>query len=184
MFETKGEVAEWRLVYDHLTTLRMGDIVTYEFLTKLLGRDFLDAREPFYQANRRLLVTHRRGFENVPSVGYRMITAEEHEKMANKHHRRGRRQLKRSLSYIHNVDRTQLSPEALRRFDALEDNLARQVDFTRRLDSRVAKVEKALAQARDERPRVESEMEQRITERVERTIQDLVEKHFKVQPDV
>lgn len=95
-FQPKGDVAEWRVVYDHLTTLKVGDVVTYEHLSELLERDFLAARGPFHKANKALLDSHKRGMVNVKNTGYRVVTAAEHEAVARDQHRFAKRRLRKS----------------------------------------------------------------------------------------
>lgn len=149
-FEPKGDVAEWQLVYDRLSTLAVGDVITYDELTLLLGRDFLQARGPFHKANKRLLEEHSRGLLNVKNVGYRVVTAAEHEMAARDQHRFAKRRLTTAKRWVRNTDRAELEPEVAERFDRLEESLGRQIDFTRRLDKRVARVEKAIKESRNE----------------------------------
>ncbi|HEX2578661.1 MAG TPA: hypothetical protein VHK88_20120 [Aquihabitans sp.] len=149
-FEPKGEVAEWRLVYDHLVGLKVGDIITYDRLSGILGREFLHGRGPFHRANRELLATHRLGLVNVKGVGYRVVTAAEHEDAARGQHRSARRRLRRAKEWIEHTDRADLTPEVRSRFDQLEEHLSRQIDFTRRLDGRLKKAEQAIAEVREQ----------------------------------
>lgn len=142
-FQPKGDVAEWQLIYDQLVTMRVGQVVSYNDLTDILGRDFLPARGPFHKANRKLLETRKRGLLNVKNVGYRVVTAAEHEMAARSQHRFANRRLRRARDWIENTDRNELPEEIRQRFDQLEAHIGRQIDFTRRLDGRLAKVEKA-----------------------------------------
>lgn len=144
-FQPKGDVAEWQLVYDYIVNLKIGQVVTYDELTNVLGRDFLPARGPFHKANKHLLATKKRGLLNVKNVGYRVVKAVEHEGAARSQHRFANRRLRRARDWIENTDRNELPAEVRARFDGLEAHLARQIDFTRRLDGRLAKVEKATA---------------------------------------
>lgn len=162
-FKPKGDVAEWRVVYDHLTSLDVGAVVTYEELSGLLGRDFLAARGPFHKANQALLGSHKRGMVNVKNEGYRVVTAAEHEDVARNQHRFAKRRLRKSKHWLANTDRSELAPEAVERFDRLEHSLDRQIDFTRRLDRRVARVEKALNASRSEMAEQASETADRLT---------------------
>lgn len=149
-FEPKGDVAEWRLVYDHIATLKIGEVVAYEKLTELLGREFKEARGPFHKANRELLARHKRGMLNVKNVGYRVVPAKEHERAARDQHKYAKRRLRASKHWLANTDRGELEPEVAERFDRIESQLDRQIDFTRRLDKRVERVEKALQASRSE----------------------------------
>lgn len=149
-FEPKGDVAEWQLVYDHIATLDVGDVVTYEKLSELLDREFKTARGPFHKANKELLAEHKRGLLNVKNVGYRVVSAIEHESAARDQHKYAKRRLRASKHWLTNTDRGELPPEVAERFDRIEQSMDRQIDFTRRLDKRVQRVEKALEASRSE----------------------------------
>ncbi len=146
-FQTKGDRPEWQIVYDHLRTLNVGDTVTYATLDRLLGRDFTPDRSPIYRATKQLEADDRRTLANVPNVGYRVVTAVEHEDLARHHHKKSRRQMKRALRRIQSADRSQLDADQIRRFDAVELTLSRHADAIRRLDARVAKTEQAIQAA-------------------------------------
>ena len=149
-FEPKGDLAEWQLIYNHISTLNVGDTVTYDKLTELLDREFKTARGPFHKANRELLANHKRGMLNVKNVGYRVVPAEEHENAARDQHKYAKRRLRASKHWLANTDRAELPPEVAERFDRIEGSLDRQIDFTRRIDKRVQRVEKALEASRSE----------------------------------
>ena len=166
-FEPKGDVAEWQLVYNHIETLDVGDIVTYEKLSELLGREFKTARGPFHKANRQLLSKHKRGMLNVKNVGYRVVTAEEHELAARDQHKYAKRRMRASKHWLANTDRSELAPEVAERFDRIEGQLDRQIDFTRRLDKRVERVEKALDASRSEAGDQARETSDRLTKLTE-----------------
>ena len=161
-FEPKGEVAEWQLVYDHIVTLDVGDVVTYEQLDDILGRDFRQARGPFHKANRELLTEQRRGMLNVKNTGYRVVPAEEHEHAARDQHRYAKRRLRKSKHWLANTNRDELAPEVAERFDRIEQSLDRQIDFTKRLDKRVQRVEKALEDSRSEQHETAAETASRL----------------------
>lgn len=166
-FEPKGDVAEWQLIYNHLVTLNVDDVVEYDTLTELLGREFKSARGPFHKANRHLLADHKRGMLNVKNVGYRVVPAEEHERAARDQHRFAKRRLRASKHWLANTDRSELPAEVAERFDRLEEQLDRQIDFTRRIDKRVARVEKALEASRDEAAGQARETSERLSKLME-----------------
>lgn len=165
-FEPKGDIAEWQLILDRLVKLKVGDVITYEELTTILGRDFLQARGPFHKANKRLLETKKRGLLNVKNTGYRVVTSAEHELAARDQHRYANRRLRSSRRWLTNTDRSDLAPEVAERFDRLEQSLDRQIDFTRKLDRRVANVEKALKASRSENAESASATSERLTKLV------------------
>ena len=46
MFTPKGDRAEWRVIYDHTRTMTPGEVLTYERISGLLGRDSRTGRGP------------------------------------------------------------------------------------------------------------------------------------------
>lgn len=140
MFETKGDLPEWRLVYDHAATLEVGDTITYDDLDAILGRDFKASRTPIYDAIRHLEQDSSRTLRNVQNVGYRVAQAIEHEELARHHHRKSGRSIRRAASKIASADRTQLTAEERRRFDDMQAQLDQQATMLRRLDTKVTGV--------------------------------------------
>jgi exonuclease VII large subunit len=145
MFTKKDVKSEWEKVYDYISVLSVGDEIDYADLDLILGRDFRSARTPFVRANKELLERNQRGMLNVRGVGYRVVTASEHEAAAKRHHKSARRQLTRAHQWVKNADRSQLTPEERQRFDRIELSLSRQLQHTKALEERVQKMEQATA---------------------------------------
>ena len=151
MFEVKGDRAQWRTVYEHISTMDIGDVIKHDELTGLLpDAPESSIRPAFYRAVQECETELSRTFANVRGVGYKMVAANEHERLARTHHRRAKRQLKRAKRKATSADRSQLTREERARIDAVELNLARQIEMTSRLETRVAKVETDLKTARRE----------------------------------
>jgi hypothetical protein len=72
-FNPKNDQSQATLVYGHLCDMENGDVVTYEELSQLLGREFLDDRGPFIIALRRFEKLGRGTFRNVRKMGYRYV---------------------------------------------------------------------------------------------------------------
>lgn len=173
MFEVKGDRAQWRTVYERISAMNIGDTIKHEELAGLLA----DAPEPsvrsaFYRAVQECETELKRTFTNVRGVGFKMAAANEHERLARGHHKRAKRQLKRAKRKATSADRSQLTREERTRIDAVELNLARQIEMTTRLESRVAKVETDLKAARREQ-RTDSAV---LAERVDK-LAELLTKH-------
>ena len=63
-----------RMIYDRLKKSRVGDVVTYEELTKLVGRDVTDgAHGNLYSARRRLLREDQIVFDTVRKIGLQRL---------------------------------------------------------------------------------------------------------------
>jgi hypothetical protein len=117
-FSPKGDVPEWRLIYDGLLTdADFGTVITYDMLDDALGRPFLPGRWPIYRARRELAEMRSRWIESVPGVGYEVIEAREHINAAQARKRRARTQLKQMVTIQNVTDLARLTPEELVVYD-------------------------------------------------------------------
>jgi hypothetical protein len=117
-FEPKGEKPEWQMVYDDLLLKAdFGDVITYAMLEETLGRPFASNRGPLYRARDHLGDMQKRWLEAVPNIGYRVIDAAEHIRVAAGHKAKGRRQYGRMLKVMQVTDLTKLGPDELATWD-------------------------------------------------------------------
>jgi hypothetical protein len=117
-FAPKGEKPEWQMVYDELlATADFGDVITYAMLEETLGRPFAPNRGPLYRAREQLGELRKRWLEAVPNVGYRVVDAAEHVRLAATHKLKGRRQYGRMLKVMQVTDLTRLGPDQLATWD-------------------------------------------------------------------
>jgi hypothetical protein len=118
-FQPKGDVPEWRLIYDALLERAgFGDIITYAQLDEALGRPFEANRSPFYRARQHMGEMRSRWLVAVPRQGYRVIEAREHLTAAQSHKRRARRQLGLMVRVQEVTDLSVLSAAELATFDS------------------------------------------------------------------
>lgn len=136
-FEPKGDVAEWRLVYDHLKDLERGSVVTIESIEELLGRPLGQNRSPVYRAIRELEENNSRTIATVRGIGYRIADPNEHLGLGLSHSGRARRQLRRGLQRAESADRGGLAPAAAARLEAFEATTSRLVEFLGRMSKAV-----------------------------------------------
>ena len=117
-FQPKGEKAEWLMIFDELLSdADFGTIVTYEQLDELLKRRFDTNRAPIYRARGELGDRRKRWLEAVPRVGYRVIEANEHVRVATQHKRKARRQMTTMVKVSQVTDISRLTPSELAEFD-------------------------------------------------------------------
>lgn len=128
-FEPKGDVAEWRTVYDHLRKLEPGAIISTEDLEELLGRPLGQNRGPIYRATRELEENDSRTIATVRGTGYRIAEASENLGLALSHSSRARQQLRRGLRRAESADRRALTPSVAARLEAFEATTSRLVEF-------------------------------------------------------
>lgn len=142
MFDPKGEIPEWRIVYDHAVTVPVDGVVTYEDLDALLGRTFTDSRAPIYRVQKELLENDHRTMVNVIGVGYRVGKANEHAGLASGQRKRARHSMTKAVRIVDGTNRQVLTRDETVRLDRLEFNLKQQAIILRKQDSRIGVVEK------------------------------------------
>jgi hypothetical protein len=137
----------WRIVYEYIKTLDIGDIVTEDELMALMpdAPTMNAVIAAFHSALAVLETNDSRSFDRVRLVGWRMVEAREHESLARRQHRRSRRRLQAASRKAHAADRGRLTAEERARMDAIEMNLARQEDMIRRLESRQQRTDARVA---------------------------------------
>lgn len=163
MFETKADRAQWRIVYDALVRMNIGDTIRDEEIVALIP----DAAEgsvrgAFYRAMTEMETERKRSFARVRGVGYRMVQAIEHADLARGQHRKAKRRLKAAHRKAHSADRSLLTQEERQRLDALEINLSRQRDMIARLNGRVEKLDATLKDARREQKSDAANLAERV----------------------
>ena len=171
-FTPKGDVAEWRMLYDRIRSLDIGGILTYEDMDEILGRDFKEDRGPIYRCAKELEDNDHRTLAAVRNVGYRIVEPREHAQLATHHHRKSRRQLGKAVGKAASADRSKLTADERQRIDGLEMSLRRHADMIRRLDERTAKQADELKALRREKDGDVAS----LSERVDR-LASLLERH-------
>jgi len=110
-FQPKGDVPEWRMVYEKLLAdAQFGDVITYAMLDAALGRSFVENRSPLAKAKAKLAEWRKRQIVVIPTVGYRVVEAREHLDVATDYQRRGQRQLQRMARALDSTPTEYLTP--------------------------------------------------------------------------
>ena len=142
MFEVKGHKAQWEIVTDVLETKNIGDIATYEEILEALGPGFSrSALSSVVGTAIRKFRDRKRTFENVRLVGWRMVEATEHLRLARRQQVKSKRRLAEAVSISASTDLRRLDPEQRRAQQAQELHLRKLLDRVSRLEERQAKTE-------------------------------------------
>jgi hypothetical protein len=136
IFRPKGDLPEWRLIYDEFRKHRPGDVVTYQQLTEILGRDFRASRVPLQRAIKELENADHRTLVCERGTGYRIASAAEHEQLAHLHSKRSRRQLTKAVAKARSANRAELTSDQAHRLDNLEVHLSQHAGMLARLNAR------------------------------------------------
>lgn len=163
-FQPAGDRARWRVVYELLRETQTGDVLTYGEIGAALGLDPDGERHALQMAVRRAAKEHevadRRAIEAVPNVGYRVVEAPEHLRLARGQQKRAGKALERGHSKVVHVDLSGMEPETRHAFEVVARAFSMQMDFNRRFDVRQKRLEESL---------------DAMTERTERTEQEIAD---------
>jgi hypothetical protein len=174
-FEPAGESARWRIIYEQLAALDVGQTLTYEVMADALELDATSDRHVMQVAMRRaareLQVVNKHAVEAVKNVGYRVVEAEEHLRLAKGQQRKSSLALKRGDDLVKNVDLSDVDPEIRHAFQVVASAFAMQQDFNRRTDIRQKKLEESLAAMKVKSTKTEDEVAE-ILERLKQLEQD------------
>jgi DNA-binding winged helix-turn-helix (wHTH) protein len=148
LFEPKGEVAEWRLIFDHLLSgAEFGDVITYDQLADVLEKSVEEVkrtRHAIYRARKEFGEQRRRWLVALPGRGYRVIQAVEHLSVANQHKSKARRQYESALTVSNVTDLSRLTGEQLASFDAQRKILGTLAAFAHAHEQRLNAIEDIL----------------------------------------
>lgn len=161
-FRPIGDQARWRIVYEKLVATETGGVITYEEIADALELDAKDDRHAIQMAVRRAGREHeevdKRAIEAVPNVGYRMVEAPEHLRLARGHQKKASTALRNGHSKVVNVDLSGLEPETRHAFEVVARAFALQMDFNRRMDVRQRQLEDNIGSIADRAARSEEEI--------------------------
>lgn len=173
MFEVKGDKPQWRVIYDRISRMGIGDVITIEELEALLPG--VAVRPPFYHAVKKVEENLSRTFENVRGVGYKMSEPRNHEKLARDKHKGARKMLQKAQRKVASADRALLTPDERRRLDELEHHFARHSEMLKRLDDRQLKTERRVEDA-EQRVALTEKEQMRLVDRVDE-MESLLKRH-------
>lgn len=147
-FEPKGDVAEWRLIYDEVRGLAVDEVLLLERLEEVLGRPVERNRTPVYRAIRELERNHHRTLATIRGVGYRVAKPDEHLGLGLAHSSRARSELRRGLERSESADRSKLDPSVTSRLEAFESTTSRLVEFLGHMSKTVDQHASQIAEVR------------------------------------
>lgn len=165
-FTPSGEQSRWRIVYDILLTCNIGDLVTYESLGRALdlfwnpGGDRHLIQMAVRRAAREYLEQEKRALEVVRNEGYRVTEATERPRLVRKHSAKLKRTMQRGHDLAVHVDYSGLDMEARRLLENAAATFYAQMQVTKALLRRQARLDEALTHVATKQERSDSEMEQ------------------------
>jgi hypothetical protein len=154
-----AEVARWRIIYDMLQPLAVGEVLTYETMAERLGLDPASDRQSIQMAARRalreLLEVDHRAADAVKNVGYRIAKPVEHIDLARQRNRRAGRQIAVGHSVATKVNLDGMDPQSVSALAAIARGFAMQAEINRRLAARQEQHEEMLGMLMERVERLE-----------------------------
>lgn len=161
-FQPSGETARWRIIYNLLAGVEVGEVLDYVTMADALELNHTKDRHVIQVAMRRAAAqlerVEKHAVEAVNNVGYRVVQAEEHLRLAKKYQAKSSKALALGQSKVINVDLSNVDPEVRQAFAVVASAFAMQVDFNRRTDIRQQKLEQSLESMRIQSTRTEEEV--------------------------
>lgn len=161
-FQPSGETARWRIIYDLLAEVEVGEVLDYVTMANALELNHTKDRHVIQVAMRRAAAqlerVEKHAVEAVNNVGYRVVQAEEHLRLARKYQAKSSKALALGQSKVINVDLSNVDPEVRQAFAVVASAFAMQVDFNRRTDIRQQRLEESLESMRIQSTRTEEEV--------------------------
>jgi hypothetical protein len=165
-FQTKREKPQWEYAYDLFAIAERGQVVTYEELGEALQFNHVGNRsriqQAVHQAVKRLEAGEKKTLEAIPNVGYRVVPANEHVRVAKKHQSRVVKATKRGLSTTLNVDFNELTEIEKALVLVANRAFALQYEQIRRLDIRQRRLETKVDQVVEDHEGKLGDQEERI----------------------
>lgn len=171
MFNPVNEISRRKQLIDLVSETDFGAVIEYDSLGEMFGlEDRRDIQSAVNSAKSSVEKNTRRALQAVPNKGYRVVDPSEHYGLAVHHQRKGRKQLRRALSKVNNVELDQLTSDQRTAVIAARVALAAQADFERRADLKYANRQEMETHMREQSEKVErSESEVKsLMDRIER----------------
>ena len=161
-FKPKGDIAQWRTVYNLLTKTPVDATITYNTLAEALNLHPRTDRHRIQAAARkaaeRLLKTDSRAIENVSETGYRIVTAAQQIPLAGKQIEKAGNALDKGHDLTQNVRLDELTSEERQIVNSMTVGFAQVAQWARQINQRVgdhedrlSDVEAELARLRDKK---------------------------------
>ncbi|MEV0391981.1 hypothetical protein [Polymorphospora rubra] len=147
----RGAVARWRVIYQALTALQPGCLLSYEDMGGLLGLDVRDVsdKQTILVAARKaadeLRTRERKVCTIVYGRGYQHARADQILALAHGHQARAVAEVEVAHSKIETIDLSQVEPTLARLIQATAAGFTRQAGMMRQLDVRQARLETVMA---------------------------------------
>ena len=140
MFEPKGEKPYWEMIFDYLKDKEVGDSITYDELSEVIGKDITQSRSAVYKARKRLLEHSNNFLEIERGAGYKIVEGMDIMKHAKNRHKFAKHQIVAADYETANIDVAILAPEEKKK---LQDFMSHNANIQQAFSNRIDRIEKA-----------------------------------------
>lgn len=126
----------WQTIYKYIKELPVSGVLEYTEIEQMLALPIDKARPSVYKAIRELEAQDSRTMENVQGVGYRVVHANEHERLVRGDVYAMKRRANRALRKTIYVRREDLDREQQTRLDDMQLHLMKTDDMLNRINER------------------------------------------------
>ena len=162
MFEPAGDRARWRIAYDLLAELKVGDTAKYEDLGEALDLDPVEDRPTIQSAVRRaaqsLLRDKQHAIEVEANLGYRVVEPGKQLELAHRHRRKAGRQIKLARGQVDHVDFNGMAADTRRGFEVMAIGLSVVADMVSRIETPTDRLESTIATFAQSKERTDEEV--------------------------
>ena len=136
-FEKIGEKSRKDYALEVLRSHTVGQVVTYDALSEAVGSgDRAVIQAAARDAAKDFLKFDKHAIEAVPNEGYRIVTADEHVRLAEKQRKRSVRTIRKGQHLVSRVDFNTMTPEARKLAEVMELGFAHMLEAERRISAR------------------------------------------------
>ena len=162
-FESIGEKARWRVVYEKLITMSVGDVLTYDRMADLLDLDPRDDRHSMQMAVRRaaqqFLQDDSRALEAVRGIGYEIVAPEDQLRLAKQHNVRAGTQIAMAQALVVCVDLSEVQQAVRDGFEMMALGFSQQDEINRAQQRKNTAMMRALSTASTKQERTQEEVD-------------------------
>jgi len=140
MFKPKGEKPLWKFIYNYVLPLNLGDVVSYEGLSAVVGQDVKINRTVVYSANKHLLRDTKRLLVVERGIGYKVVDGMDIMYHAEKRHDMANRHVSLANFETKNINTIKLTPDEKQK---LQDFMSFNANIRSAFVQKIDRIEKA-----------------------------------------
>lgn len=139
MFKPKNEKPYWQMIYDVISNLNVGEVISYDDMTEAIGKDINNNRTAVYKARKVLLKEKKRFLIVERGIGYKVIEGMPIMSHAEERHDIAKHQADMANFEVANINTVTLTPDEKKR---LQDFMSYNANIRMAFSQTIDKIEK------------------------------------------